>query len=182
MLRDSNSHPASRHQLLLTKLPMNQSIVPHLTSKTVAAVALMFLSALLVAGCGTGKPAGASFASVVIPGKTPEEICKTTGSVFQADGYKIMTLTPSSMVFMKEATRGQSMAYNGVVNTSYGAVTMVRVKAELVDLGNGSQRLQCQAAMVRNAGDSFFEDESRLINLRSRPYQNLLDKVAKQLK
>jgi hypothetical protein len=36
--------------------------------------------------------------------------------------------------------------------------------------------------MVRNAGDSFFEDESRLTNLRSRPYQNLLGKVAKRLK
>jgi hypothetical protein len=36
--------------------------------------------------------------------------------------------------------------------------------------------------MVRDAGDSFFEDESRLINMRSRPYQKLLDKVAKALK
>ena len=83
---------------------------------------------------------------------------------------------------MKEATRRQSIAYNGVVNTHYGAVTMVRVKAEMLDLGNGSQRLQCQASIVRNAGDSFFEDESRLTNLRSGPYQSLLDKVAKQLK
>ena len=161
---------------------MNHPIASHLTFKYFAAVALMFLSALLVAGCGTGGPAGASFASVVIPGKTPEEICKTTGSVFQADGYKILALTPSSMVFMKEATRRQSIAYNGVVNTHYGAVTMVRVKAEMLDLGNGSQRLQCQASIVRNAGDSFFEDESRLTNLRSGPYQSLLDKVAKQLK
>jgi hypothetical protein len=36
--------------------------------------------------------------------------------------------------------------------------------------------------MVRNAGDSFFEDASPLANIRSRPYQNLLDKVAERLK
>jgi hypothetical protein len=161
---------------------MNHTMTLQPKSSGLAALALMLLSAFLVAGCGTGKPAGASFASVIIPGKTPEEICKTTGSVFQEDGYKILALTPSTMIFQKEASRSQSMAYNGIVNTSYGAVTMVRVKAELLDLGNGSQRLQCQAAMVRNAGDSFFEDESRLTNLRSRPYQNLLNKVAKRLK
>ena len=36
--------------------------------------------------------------------------------------------------------------------------------------------------MVSNAGDSFFEDEHRLANFRSRPYQDLLDEVAKRLK
>jgi hypothetical protein len=145
-------------------------------------LALILLTAVLATGCGTGKPAGASFASVIIAGKTPAEICNVTGAVFQEDGYKVAALSPASMIFQKEATRSQSIAYGGVVDTHYGAVTLVRVKAELVDLGNGSQRLQCQASMVRNAGDSFFEDESRLVNMRSRPYQNLLDKVAKRLK
>jgi hypothetical protein len=36
--------------------------------------------------------------------------------------------------------------------------------------------------VVRNAGDSFFEEESKLVNARARPYQNLLDQVAKSLK
>jgi hypothetical protein len=36
--------------------------------------------------------------------------------------------------------------------------------------------------MVRNANDSFFEDESRVTNIRRMPYQNLLDEVAKRLK
>jgi hypothetical protein len=58
----------------------------------------------------------------------------------------------------------------------------VRVRAQLVDLGTGSSRLQCQAYMVRNASDSFFEDESALLNIRSVPYQSLLNKVAARLK
>jgi hypothetical protein len=144
------------------------------------AVAVIGLS--ITAGCGTGKPAGASFASVVIPGKAPDEICRTTAAVFQEDGYRVGQLTPASMLFEKEGSRGQSLAYSGIVDTHYGATTLVRVRAQLVDVGGGSQRLQCQAFMVRNAGDSFFEDESRLVNLRSGPYQSLLNKVAKRLK
>jgi hypothetical protein len=36
--------------------------------------------------------------------------------------------------------------------------------------------------MVNGAGDSFFEEEHRLANFRSGPYQNILDEVAKRLK
>jgi hypothetical protein len=119
---------------------------------------------------------------VEIKGKTPQEICQTTGAVFQDDGYMVGSLNPSAMVFQKEASRAQSLAYGGVVDTHYGSLTLVRVRASLVDLGMGKYRLQCKAYMVRSAQDSFFEDESALLNIRARPYQNLLDKVADQLK
>jgi hypothetical protein len=118
----------------------------------------------------------------VIKGRTTEEICKTTASVFQNDGYQVAALTPANMIFQKEGTRGQSLAHSGAVDTYYGGGTVVRVRAQLVDMGSGAHRLQCQASMVRGAGDSFFEDESPVLNIRSRPYQNLLNKVAKQLK
>jgi hypothetical protein len=153
------------------------------TAKLLLLVSTLFVVAGLLSGTGCQSgPASASFASVTIPGKTPEEICQTAGAVFREDGYKVALLSPEQMVFEKEASRGESLAYSGVVDTHYGATTLVRVRAELVDLGEGSHRLQCQAYMVRNAGDSFFADESRLVNMRSRPYQNLLDKVAKRLK
>jgi hypothetical protein len=146
------------------------------------ALASIVLGVLLVAGCHLDKPAGASFASVIITGKTPDEVCKTTGAVFQEDGYMVRVLNPARMVFEKEGSRAQALAYGGVVDTHYGAVTLVRVRAELVDLGAGGQRLQCKAYMVRDAGSSFSEDESALLNFRSGPYQKLLDEVAKRLK
>ena len=105
-----------------------------------------------------------------------------TAGVFQEDGYRARAVTPDNMIFEKEGSRGQSLAYGGVVDTHYGAVTIVRVKAQVVDLGAGGNRLQCQAYMVRDAGDSFFEDASPLANFRSGPYQKLLDKVAERLK
>lgn len=144
--------------------------------------ALVGVCAAFWTGCRTGATNSASFASVVIKGRTANEICKTTASVFQNDGYQVASLTPANMIFQKEGTRGQSLAHSGMVDTYYGGGTVVRVRAQLVDMGAGAHRLQCQASMVRGAGDSFFEDESPVLNIRSRPYQNLLNKVAQQLK
>jgi hypothetical protein len=186
------STPASRTSLRSRRLPrrscfdpiespMNR-VFPFCSNRSnYEALALLILCGLLVAGCHTG-PSSASFASVDIPGKTPEEICKTAASVFQADGYRVAQLTPASMVFQKEASRGTSLAYGGVIDTHYGAITVIRVRGQLVDLGAGSYRLQCQAYIVRNAQDSFFEDEQCLTNVRSGPYQSLLNRVAETLK
>lgn len=151
-------------------------------SMSIVALPVLLSYILLSTGCRTGQPDSASFASVQIKGKTAEEICKTTGEVFQEDGYMVGSLNPSAMVFQKEGSRGQSLAYGGVVDTYYGSSTAVRVRAQLVDMGMGTYRLQCKAYMVRNANDSFFEDESAVLNIRARPYQNLLDKVANRLK
>lgn len=139
------------------------------------------LIAMLFTGCGATKPASASFASVVIKGAQPNDIQKATIEVFQEDGYAAGTMG-DQLVFQREASRLTSLAYEGVVDTHYGAKTLVRVKMDLVNLGNGSYRLQCEAFIVKDAGDAFFAEEQRLANVRSRPYQSLLDKVAKRFK
>jgi hypothetical protein len=133
-------------------------------------------------GCHLGQPGSASFASVVIMQRSPAEIQTATARVFQADGYKAYATGSGQMLFEKEGTRANNLANNGLVGTHYGAQSLVRVRMEFVDLGGGSCRLQCQAFMVTNAGDSFFENEKRLANIRSGPYQDLLDKVAGSLK
>jgi hypothetical protein len=147
-----------------------------LTSFTLAAVLVMMLT-----GCGATKPSGASFASVTIKGHSKDEIARVTAQVFQEEGYVGGSMKGHPMVFQKDASRMTDLAYQGVVDTHYGAKTVVRVKMDLVNLGGDSHRLQCQAYVVRNAGDGFFEEEQRLANIRSGPYQSLLNKVAKRL-
>jgi hypothetical protein len=102
--------------------------------------------------------------------------------VFLAEGYRGGSVGPGRMLFEKEGTRANNLAYQGIVDTHEGAQTAIRVRVEIVDLGSNTSRLQCQAFMVRNAGQGMFEEEQRLANVRSRPYQSLLDKVADQLK
>ena len=75
------------------------------------------------------------------------------------------------------------MAREGLVGTHYGAQTINRVRVEIVPLSGGTHRLQCKAFVVTGAGgDAFFLEEVPLANLRSRPYQSLLNKVAQQIK
>ena len=144
-------------------------------------LSVSLLCGLFSTGCHLGQPASASFASVTISGKSPAEIRDATIAVFQEHGYRVFA-SSQGLTFEKEGTKGNSIAYDGFVGSHYGAVTIIRVRAELVNLGNGSQRLQCQTYMVSGAGDSFFEEEHRLANFRSGPYQDLLDEVAKRLK
>lgn len=151
-----------------------------LTVRFVALLAAML--ALTGGGCGATKPSGASFASVTIKGHTPNEIAQVTAQVFQEEGYVGGSTKGHPMVFQKEGSRMTDLAYQGVVDTHYGAGTAVRVKVDIVSLGANFHRLQCQAYVVRNAGDGFFEEEQRLANIRSGPYQSLLNKVANQLK
>jgi len=145
-------------------------------------IVVLFVIATALCGCRLGEPKSSGFASVVIPGHSADEISKAAGAVFQEDGYQVASLNTDGMVFQKQGSRGQDIAYNGMVGSYYGEVSVTRVRAQIVDLGAGSYRLQCQAYVVRNAGDAVFEDESRLLNVRSGPYQSLLNKVAERLK
>ena len=144
--------------------------------------ALAALLALAGAGCGATKPGSASFASVVIKGHSPPEIARVTAQVFQEDGWVGGSMKGHPIVFQKEGSRMTDLAYGGVADTFYGAKTVVRVKMDLVSLGSDSHRLQCQAYIVKDPGDPFFSQEQKLANVRSGPYQSLLNKVAKQLK
>ena len=139
--------------------------------------------ALSGAGCGSlTEPASAGFASVTIQNHSPEQIAAATAQVFGADGYRGGTTGPGEMVFEKKASRATTLSREGLVETYGGARTVNRVRAQIVSLSGGSSyRLQCQAYVVRDAGD-LLEDQVPLTNLRSGPYRSLLNKVKKQLK
>lgn len=135
------------------------------------------------AGCGSlGEPASASFASVTIENRTPEEIASMTAKVFREEGFSGSGSANRQMVFQREGSRGDTIAYEGLIGSHYGNQTLIRVKADLIALEGGAYRLQCQAYAVTDAQDPFFSEEKRMVNMRSGPYQSLLDKVAKRLK
>jgi len=140
------------------------------------------LVAVLLAACRSSQPGSASFASVVIPNRTAEEIGQTTRQVFQEAGYQSFAGATGDMMFEKEGTHGNALAHGGIYATQQGSQTWVRVKASVVSLGAGSHRLQCHAFMVPHHGDAFFEEEHALTNFRSGPYQRLLDEVLRRLK
>ena len=140
--------------------------------------AVFALALFATAGCGLTKPASASFASVVINNRTFKEIQNAAGEVFTEDGYKVM-VRGNEMKFEKEGSRAKQLAYEGFADS--GPVN-IRVLANIVPLSESSYRFECQAYIVKSPGDPTFEEVIKLQNIRSRPYQDLCDKIAKKLK
>jgi len=142
------------------------------------ATALFAFAAFALAGCGATKPASASFASVVITGHSVNEIRNAAGEVFSADGYSVM-VRGNEMKFEKEGSRATQLAYAGIVGDER---VNIRVLANIVSLPDESHRFECKAYVVKSPGDRTFEEVIKLQNVRSRPYQDLCDQIAKKLK
>jgi hypothetical protein len=144
---------------------------------------LGLLIAFASSGCrSVSGPGSASFASVTIANHSAEEIAKTNLQVFGAEGYRGGMSGPGQMIFQREASRATTLSREGLVATHEGAQTQIRVRAEIVELAGGTFRLQCKAFVVTGGSDPFFQDEVAMTNIRSGPYQSLLNKVAKELK
>ena len=140
---------------------------------------MALLATLAVTGCKSSSgDAVSGFASVVIPGSSEAQIRKTAEAVFRADGYEFIGALGGGMTFEKRGSLANDIAYGGWIEDR---TTRVRVKAEIVLLPDGSHRLQCQTYIVQHAGESFFEEESKLPHFRAGPYRKLLDEVASRL-
>ena len=142
---------------------------------------LVFGSVLGIMGCTTsGLPASASFASVTILGVSETEINAATIAVFRENGYDEPMIGPDDMEFNKEGSRSNTLAYDGLRAMQDGQTTINRVNTELVKLTPDSYRLQCQAYIISGL-DSNRERENRLYNMKSEPYQKMLDDIAQRL-
>jgi hypothetical protein len=129
-------------------------------------------------GCQTSdKSVTASFASVTITGSTPRQIRNVAVQVFDDNGYKVAEREPTHMVFEKEGTRMNNLAYGTWLNDK---PVYVRVKASVVSAGEKTYCLQCTAYMVQDIGTGT-EEEIAVSYLHRKTYQKLLDDVAKRL-
>jgi hypothetical protein len=134
-------------------------------------------------GCSWGKPLSSSYASIDITNATPMEIRATTIGVFRDAEYQAYYGEDStSWLFEREATRGESLAYNGIVATRYGETTLMRVKTTLFDRGSGKYRLSAKPFIVTDAASFHGGHEVALSAMRAGEFQDLLDKVAEELK
>ena len=140
-------------------------------------IGLVVVCSLLVLCCeSTGKPASGQFASVELQGNTPGQIRDVAVEVFKEHQYVVSRSRPDTMVFEREGTEWDNIAYGNWM----GGAVWVRVKASIVPVSEGTFRLQCNAFMVRDRGGST-EEETKLTSLKSHSYQKLLDEVSQRL-
>ena len=130
-------------------------------------------------GCAS-KPKGASSKSlgaVVVYAVTPIQIQQATADVFQGELYTTLKSSPTQLVFEKPGSWMNQVAYSGW----FGADVWARVKVNIRSYDTHSHLVECEVFMVRGHGDAFFEEEVRVLGLKRRPFQELMDKVKRRL-
>jgi len=128
-------------------------------------------------GCqSAGKSSGTRFAWVEIQGNTPGQINGMVVDVFGSHGYETVQNGSTNLVFEKKASSWSNFTYG---NWGDEASLTIRVKTNIVPVGEQAFMLECQAFMVRDRGRST-EEEIKLNKKQS--YQEILDEVAKRLR
>lgn len=144
---------------------------------TLSVLLAVCFGALATSGCrSAAKQEPARFASVEIVGQPHERVRDVTAEVFHEHGYLVTRNGWASLVFEREGSSMNNLAYG----TWMAGRVWVRVKAAIFDVSARQCRLQCEAFIVQNRGEAL-EEEIRIKKMHNRPYQELLDEVAKRL-
>jgi hypothetical protein len=145
---------------------------------TLTTVAMLIALALLTGCQSAAQPGSGSHASVRISGAKEETIRLAIASVFQQNGYVLVSSLPEGMIFERPASRGDSFKWGG---WGQGSSVVIRLKIKLETIMAGAHVVRCDVFYVSDRGDRVFEDERRLMLLDRRTYQKLLDEVSQQV-
>lgn len=135
-------------------------------------------SLVLLTGCRSADvPGEINHAAVQVSGHSLKEIQDTTAKVFVKSGYTQTAQSSYQMTFTRPGTQGDALKYGGWS----GKGVTIRVRVEFSRQADKSYWFKANAYAVQNADAPFFQTESRAMTLNRRPYQNLLNEVAKTL-
>jgi hypothetical protein len=142
----------------------------------------VLLAACLAAGATAGCRSAPTqdplqFASVVIHDQPHERVRDATAKVFVEHGYRVAKNGWADLVFEREGSTMNNLAYGTLMT---GRV-WVRVKVAIVEAMPGTCRLDGDAFVLRGRGE-VLEEETKITKVHNRPYQDLLNEVAKRLK
>src|SRR5262245_59472114 len=137
----------------------------------------LILAALLLAGCATtqNKTGSPRVASVIIQDRTPAQIDAALTSAFGRQEYRLVRQKDESLVFESRGTLMNNLAYGDW----YGGSITDRVTVFQKDLGSGRTLVDCDAWMVQDADDPFFEKPRPMSS--GKRYQKILDDAEKEL-
>ncbi len=133
---------------------------------------------LLMPGCKTHDSDSNRLASVTIKGGTQEQIETAIRTVFEKHGYELSTRRDGgAMIFEKKGTFMNGLVYGDWYS---GGVTE-RVNVFYGEREPGRMVVECDAYMVQEPDDPFFQSERKTYKTRRHIYQKLLDEVAHEL-
>jgi len=142
-------------------------------------VVLAFFASVAVGCKSTPKTPSNRLASVIITNRMPDEIEAATRTVFEKHDYELSPRRDGggAMVFEKQGTTMNGLVYGDW----YSGGVWERVKVYHIEMEPGSTLVDCDAYMVQEHDDPFFQSERKPYTTRRHVYQKLLDEVAKEL-
>lgn len=149
----------------------------HLWCRCIAFAALLALAAgcTTVGGEGDG---GKSLATVSFRADSAAQVKAATISVFRKKGYGMDFDSANQLTFSKRASTGSSILYGGWPGIDPPIED--RVQLYIQDSGDGEFTLHCDAYVVSDAGQGFFEEKRPVYRTRASAYRKLLEEVQKQ--
>lgn len=131
---------------------------------------------LVCLGCRTGQdrtPRSSATVSLGIQNSQTEAIRQAAIEVFRADLFQCVYAGPEHLVFEKPGTTMQGLTYGGW----YENEVWVRLKVDITRYGTNAHLLECDVLAVTSHGDSFFEEERRMLKIGKGHYKDLLKQV-----
>jgi hypothetical protein len=149
-------------------------------SRRLFLTAVIGLLALTNPGCkspGPKKPSSRSMTSIALEGPTTEEIRQASLDVFKEDLWKPVYAGPNNLVFEKRGSWFNDLSYGDWG----GADVWIRVKLGIKPYGVQSHLLECDAYMVREHDNAFFEEEQKVLWFKKGPYKKMLARIQAKL-
>jgi hypothetical protein len=112
----------------------------------------------------------------MLQGNTPGQISNAVLGVFVAHGYAAGPATYTSLMFEKQASKMDNIAYGDWISD---VPVWLRVKVRIVPISEACFRLQCHAFLVTDRNEVL--EHEREIKHHNKPYQELLNEVAERL-
>jgi hypothetical protein len=144
-------------------------------------VGIVLLAVILLAvgpGCQSSKGGSGAFAAITIHDSSTSQVRETVMTVFGEKGFYDAS-RPGSWFLDRPTSKMGRLMHGGWFDADG---VRERVKLRLIPLSDGAYRIECTAVMVRDAGDAFFEEETRMTGLKSGPYEQLLEEVERRLR
>ena len=142
-----------------------------------AALALVLTLAPGCQSTGEPKPDSNSHAWVIVPSANLELVHSAIESVFKEEFYETVRTELTQLVFEKPGSVMDGVAYGSWLQNSVWVRIKVGVKPYLTD----SFLIESDVYMVRHRGDSFFEEETKAIRFKKKPFREQLEKVKKRI-
>lgn len=144
------------------------------------ALLLLISLGLLAAGCKSPRsPLSNRLASVTIKDGTRPQIETAIRKVFQKHGYELSTKRDAGMLtFEKKGTFMNGFVYGDWYS---GSVTE-RINVYRSEAEPGQILVECDAYMVQDPDDPFFQTERKTYKTRRHIYQKYLNEVADEVR